>query len=197
MTASRPRCASPGCDRPLPRRGARFCGRSCYRLILRAKPSQPVSIPGCQFCGGPKPRRNRPFCGRACAAAARRKPRPPCRSCGAPVPRADRPCCSLLCSRAWQQLHPSRPWAGVQRPEIRGERHPRWKGDQASLSAKRRRLLGLHPRVQRCGICRLPGVQRARDGDPGNPAPTNLVWRCRTCLARYHRPRRVKRRSSV
>ncbi len=195
MATSRPPCASTGCDRHLPRRGARFCSRGCYLAVARTKPSRPDPIPGCEFCGGPKPRRDRPYCRRGCGTSARQRPQPPCRLCGVPTQRRDRPFCSLVCSRMWQREHPSRPWAGVPRLEIRGDQHPRWKGHEASPAAKRRRLRHLYPKVRRCGICWLPGVRRARDGDPGNTSPGNVVWRCRTCLSRFHRKRRFKRQS--
>lgn len=195
MTTIRPRCAAAGCDQLVPRRGARFCCRACYRTDLRATPSPAVPLPSCRSCGGPKPRQDRPYCGRGCSTAARQVPRPPCRSCGQPVARPDQPFCSLGCSRTWQRQHPSRPWAGLVRPEIRGAAHPNWRGDAASPAAKRRRLRLLYPQTQRCAICWLPGVRRARDGDASNQAPGNVLWRCRTCLARFHRKRHHKRRS--
>ncbi len=77
-----PLCARTDCDRPVPRQGARYCTKECYRSAMKAIPWRPVAGPSCTFCDGPKPRHNRPFCGRLCAAAARRQPRHPAAHAG-------------------------------------------------------------------------------------------------------------------
>lgn len=148
----------------------------------------PMPCPG---CGGPVPKR-RTYCSRSCAALARRQPRPACPRCGAAAKRAARRFCGEACWRAWQKDHPTRYWHGKRRPDIAGPNHPNWRGDAAGPSAKRQRLRQRYPVPRRCRFCPVPGVRHPRDGDPGNPSPANLEWRCRGCLARF--PRRPRRR---
>lgn len=195
MTVSTPAvCGRAGCQMPTPRRRARFCSRACYVIAIQPRKT-PTSVPTptCAHCGSGSVRRGRQYCSRACAGEAKRLPTTGCRQCGSPAPRADRPFCGLRCWRIWQCDHPTRPWLGKRRPEISGELHPRWKGDDVSDAGARRRTLRRYGVARRCKHCHLPAVRHHRDGNPRNGAPGNIHWLCRGCLARLYR-HRVRRR---
>lgn len=89
---------------------------------------------------------------------------------------------------------------------VKGERHPAWKGDAATVTTKRERAQRAFA-LGACERCGGKAVDRHhRDGDPGNNAPGNVAPLCRRChmiedgrlaafMDRLRRPRPIKLRT--
>lgn len=71
-------------------------------------------------------------------------------------------------------------WLGEFGATLRGEKHPGWKGDDATHQAGRKRARALYPDAKPCEVCGKPGERHHRDGNPLNNAPENIGWLCRT-----------------
>lgn len=70
---------------------------------------------------------------------------------------------------------------GRDNADLRGPKHPEWKGDAANPKTKRNRAVRLYE-LRACDRCGKPGTDRHhRDGDTGNNTPENIAILCRHC----------------
>lgn len=67
------------------------------------------------------------------------------------------------------------------RPTVRGENHPCWKGNSARSETKRARAQRAYA-LESCEKCGEPATDRHHiDGDTGNNERTNIMLLCRRC----------------
>ena len=63
-----------------------------------------------------------------------------------------------------------------------GSENPQWKGDKATIAAKRLRAGKLYPEVGRCEGCGADAIDRHhKNGDTGDNSPENIAFLCRRC----------------
>ena len=64
---------------------------------------------------------------------------------------------------------------------LKGENHPCWKGDAASIFAKRRRAVRMYA-LGNCEVCGCKATERHhKDGNTGNNVRDNILIVCRSC----------------